>query len=324
MQFGWPRRQKPAIATPLDRTHPLLDGLIWFSPCWENTGSTAVDVIGGNNLILPSTATWAPGNSPQLGAGITSFTNGTKIASGAWPAAYQSSSGPYSVVCAFQYNGVQVIEYAGIFGLQSSNAGASNSQPIILQWNGYNQQVGAYFNNRAVYLSSYTIVPNVVYVAVLTVNGLGGSGSSSVRLYQNGNLVASGTGTGLGSAIGWGTGSGVGISDFGLYTWTNCTVYWGGVYNRVLSVPEGAAWATNPWQIFSPSQGVVALATALPGFHASPSTIYADNSTGQTLTLTGFATTWNSSTTNFQVSGVSGVSKSIAVDRIHQFGDGHG
>ena len=63
MQFGWERRQKPPIGTPLDRTHPLLSGLVWFAPFWENGGTHIVDLIGGVNLAAHGSPAWVPGSS---------------------------------------------------------------------------------------------------------------------------------------------------------------------------------------------------------------------------------------------------------------------
>ncbi len=82
----------------------------------------------------------------------------------------------------------------------------------------------------------------------------------------------------------------------------------GAFYNRAITLQDAAAWATNPWQIMRPTQSVAALATS-GGIVASPTTIYSVNSSGQTINLSGLATSWSSGSTTFSVSGVAGVTK---------------
>ena len=309
MRSGPPRLFKPSIGTPLDRGHSLLDGLLWYAPFWEGAGTKVTDLIGGNNLVLANASGvgWSPGYSPQAGVGVLVTTANNSV-SGAWPAKFQSSSGPYSIVCAFSWTGTAHGSFANIFGLQSSNANNGSSQPCILQWDATNNYVGAYFDGTATYLSSYTILANTVYVAVITVNGLtSGGGSSSVRLYKGGALVASTTGAGLTNAITWGSASGVGVNGFGSVA-SQANVYWGGVYNRILSTAEAQAWAINPWQIF---RSPVPLAAIMPGesFTASPTTIFNNVPSGTSISLSGVATSWNSGTTTFTISGVTGATK---------------
>src|SRR5271154_6092158 len=65
----WP--YKPPIGYEIDAEHPLAQGLVFFVPVWEGSGSSATDIVGG--LTLPLTgAAWSAGASGGLSFTTTS------------------------------------------------------------------------------------------------------------------------------------------------------------------------------------------------------------------------------------------------------------
>ena len=135
MQFGWTRRQKPTIGTQIDHTQSLASGLVWFAPLWEGGGSSIVDVVGNVNLAVNSAATWVPGNSPMVGAGLNcpvassgaaaTLPSNLKLQApvtlvGACRYLPTGSAGDYVISLALNNNGQP--EYVA-FGLRTSAAG---------------------------------------------------------------------------------------------------------------------------------------------------------------------------------------------------------
>ena len=304
MQFGWPRRQKPSIGTQLDRTHPLLSGLVWYAPCWENGGATAVDLIGGNNLTLVSGATWSPGGSPFTGGGILLNTGTATATSGQWPARFQTARGPYSVVCGFRWTGSTPGSYAGIFGLVANNGYGAGSGAIDIGWYGALSHLYALGVESTIALAAKTD-----YVVVMTVTP--GSGTTqNASVYVNGVLAITAAAVSVSNSS-WNSTSCVfagGIPGSG--SRASATQFsWGGVYNRALSASEAAEWSFNPWQIFAPSHTIVDLGSIPAGFSVFPATAYSDNSSTFVFSLTGAGTSWSSGSTTFTLSGVSGVTK---------------
>jgi len=76
----------PPIGTPLDRSYPLCQGLVYFAPIWEAGGPIVGDAASGNaaSLALAGGATWAMGSSPGL-----SCTSGTARAQANTPVPLQ-------------------------------------------------------------------------------------------------------------------------------------------------------------------------------------------------------------------------------------------
>ena len=99
MNFGWTRRQKPPIGTPLDRAHELIDGLVWYAPFWEGGGQTMADIVGGVNLTRSSSSViWTPGSSALTGGGaaaqrVVAVCRGDDPRSSANPGAHHARHG---------------------------------------------------------------------------------------------------------------------------------------------------------------------------------------------------------------------------------------
>jgi hypothetical protein len=300
--------QKPPVGTPLDRTAPLLNGLLWYSPGWENGGNQAADMIGGNGLTLASGTVWTPGTSPRTGGGIGCLTADQGALSGPWTIAYRPSQGPWTFVVGLSWTGATHGSFGEIFGVSSSNNGEANSVPLKIQWSGSSNFFRAVSGSSALAAGSTAITANTLIVLVVTAN------SSGSMMYANGILA--GTGTVL-QLANWGSGSGVwcGSSDPSGSTSaalaSQIRFHFGAVYNRVLSAGEAMAWYQNPWRLFATPPPLAALVNAgtfsAESFTAGTLTILGNIPTGQPVALTGVGTSWNSSTT-FSVSGLAGTS----------------
>jgi hypothetical protein len=300
--------QKPPIGTPLDRTSPLLNGLLWFSPCWENGGGVAADVIAGNSLVLAPSTTWLPGQSPQSGGGIGCLAAGRGAVSGPWTSAYKptGATGPWSLVCGVSWTGVAHSSFGEIFGITANNINTISSYPIKIQWSSTNNFFRIVTGSSALAAGSAAVTANKLLVLVATL----GSGGSV--MYVNGSVVGS-AGVSTNTPL-WSSGSGVwcGSSDpggAGTSLAAQTRFHFGAVYNRALSAGEAQAWTINPWQLFASSPSLAVLANAktfsVESFTAGTSTILGNIPTGQPVALTGVGTNWSSGTT-FTVSGLAG------------------
>lgn len=254
----WPRwNTMPPQGTPIDDTHPLASDFILFAPINESSGTVANDIVGDNAMTLLGGTTWAPVGSPWGGYGLACTTAGLGAQTGAWPVPLQTASGPYSVVCGFVWNGTSNGFYANLFGLCSSSANNSTSQPCALQWQTGGPHIGAYFNGKSVYTST-SIAANVPYVAVCTVSGVTPNGTCSVWMFPawpgTGNAILSATSTGMGAATVWGSGACVFAGTMPGATTLNpqVTILFGGLLNRLLTFGQASALAANIWQIMQP------------------------------------------------------------------------
>ena len=311
MQFGWPVFQKPPIGTQLDRTNPLLKGLLWYAPCWENCGAVITDLIGNVNLSLVSggTPVWTPGTSASTGAG-PKFATTTSYYSATLPKSLQIQA-PITLVFGYKRTGNASAGNSPIFGLFINNTASGNIGPAMVSQNGSTSlelfgTTGTAFTYATPSFNpttgvSYTIV-FVCGVTTYTLYAFPTTGApitpltASWSTSQGNPTYAATANIALGGGPNWAR-------------YPNGVVHFAGVYNRALTANEAAAWGQNPWQIFQPRSGVAALASSTGHFTASPTSIYSNNASGQTITLTGFGTSWSSGGTTFSVSGVSGATK---------------
>ena len=252
-------RSKPPIGTKLDFNHQLTRNLSWFTPCWEGTGLIAADIISGNNLILNNPATcWVPGNSPTMGSGILCSGAGNGATSGPWSTRLQTAFGPLSLVVGFRWNGITTGNFANLFGLCSSNAASTSSQPCIIQYSGGTQAIRAYLNSgSSIPLTSFSLRPNVDYIVILTIIPFAQAitkGYSIIYLYGGGHNGPVAWGAGINNQTTWNNTSAVfcGTMPGATTVASNVVYYFGAIYNRGLTNGEANAWGANPWQIFRP------------------------------------------------------------------------
>jgi hypothetical protein len=307
MQFGWLRSQKPPIGTPLDRTHPLLNGLLWYAPFSEGGGTRVIDLIGGVNLTTSGGPVWVPGSSPMTGAEL-SLTSTSMGANNAILPATLKLQPPVTLVCGFRRIGIPTSSSL-IFGTYPNNTGAAPYNAYSIYYsNTVNLAIGS--SNSSNYPSSgntFTPTTGIDYVLVAVFNPTTytfyvyplPSGVPSV--YSGSWGVTIGPVYSSTALIGCGANAGAARN-------LNGNVWFAGMYSRALSAIEAAAWGRNPWQIFAPSQGVAALASAVAGtFSIAQTTIPANHAGNISITLTGVGTTWSSNT--FTPSGVANVVK---------------
>jgi hypothetical protein len=240
---GW--RYKPPQGTPLNRAHPLVNGLICFVPINEGSGPL-IDAVNGLTMTLSASAAWG-----RNLYGSTVNLNATSARAVVTLPPYLQLNWPITIACGFNYPGGGAILASNeeVFGILPNSTNAtpfqvagfyqSSSSELNVAWNS-----GGTFNNISSALS-YIAGDQVISLTI----------TSSAQLpYLNGVL-----GTSASNSLANPTYSANAQFCLGDQNASNNTVnsiYWAAIWNRVLTAAEHleiGASVDAIWQIFSPS-----------------------------------------------------------------------
>lgn len=245
-------KQKPPIGTPLDRTNPLTQGLVFFCPFWENGSNSVVDVV--NNIALPFTNSpvWQPGGSPQTGGGL--FLNTTTQRAGSVLPPILQLQPPMTLVLCFRPVGV-ISNTSNLFGLYLNSSGAAAFGNFI-RWTagtgGNTGNVGYLVANSSGASSvTQTVGPVVVGSDYLMILSLGVTSSSCYFMPLLGKPSITNNNYGFSAnSVYTGTSQVTFGASPGYTAISRARIHFGGIYSRALTMSQASSLASNPWQIF--------------------------------------------------------------------------
>ncbi len=293
---------KPPPGTGIDWTSHLSRKLLFCAPFSEGSGPAAYDQVAGGVMVLHNGAKWITGDSPQFGSGVlcsgvaSGVTAGPSIAGSYLP--IPTIYGPFSCI-----SGLRLYSGNGQYASMGAIVAAATSTATTYLGGNQGATAGVINDRFGAMAVNAPLGVDFVYGHTMT----GGTSSSGVEsAYINGVQVYNQTG--LNAALSYTSpylNFGFCPADTG-HT-ANMVGYWSMIWGRVLSPAEMAALATNPWRVLRPRRVMVsAYQSYKPGFVIFPASLY-PHTNNVTLTLGGTATGWSSGTTNFTLSGVSGV-----------------
>jgi hypothetical protein len=220
---------KPPQGTPIDRSHGLATGLVWFAPCWGY--GPVQDVVGNNNMALTG-ATWGQASTTGLLCSTTSF-----AASISPPPQQLMLPYPFTVVMGWR------LLTTGSYVL----AGFSTAGGTCWQVRGNGTDWIVRYSNGATLTQSWT--SSVAQPAAGTDNVVAVSWSTSqIAIYQAGLQVGTDS-VSVASPTYPGASPTFYFANGGTEPYI---LYWAGLWGRLLSAAEHAEIARNPWQIFQP------------------------------------------------------------------------
>ena len=172
---------------------------------------------------------------------------------------------PATLVFGYRKTGTPSAQ-GNVFGTWLNTNGAAQFVGFSTQYNAGGTALLASSSNATTYATPATVVltptTGVDYVIVVVYNA---TTFTSYAFPVNGGAPT------INASVSWG------ITIAPVYTSTAqlacgavpgytrnaaCNVWFGGIYNRALSATEAFAWARNPWQVFTPFQGVATLAAS--------------------------------------------------------------
>jgi hypothetical protein len=252
VQIGQYWQAKPPLGWPLCPRHSLGSGLLFFAPLNEGAGTSVYDATGGAGLAVSPAAAltvtggaaWAPGGY-RFGTGLD--LTATSSGANAVIASALKLNKPLTLAVACRWNGTGPATHSPLFGLSVSNASSGNAAYRIQMSGGSGalELGGASLTT----LTGTTLVSGVNSVAVVTIDP-----SGNVLAYLNGVQTTSTTGPANPSytataQVAFGSPSGFTSTSI-----SQCRVFWGAIWNRVLSAQEAQALWESPWRLFAPPE----------------------------------------------------------------------